>query len=112
LTKAADSFPEGGKEGFVEFLKGRCRIPRQPRTSGDISAAFSRSSEVIGGMLYYEPVWRAFLRRLASNLVQDGIYWAELRSVHGPSRFARWAAYHSMSSPSLHWHPSVTIEGR
>ncbi|KAK3309140.1 uncharacterized protein B0T15DRAFT_526304 [Chaetomium strumarium] len=79
LTKAAGSFPEGGKEGFVEFLKGRCRISRQGRGSGDILAAFSRSSELIGGMLYYEPIWRAFLQRLASNLVQDGIHWAELR---------------------------------
>ncbi|KAK4241647.1 adenosine deaminase CECR1-A [Achaetomium macrosporum] len=79
LAKAADSFPGGGRRGFVEFLKARCRISRQDHNLGDIWAAVSRSSEVIGGMLCYEPIWRAFLQRLASNLVQDGIPWVELR---------------------------------
>ncbi|KAK4122495.1 Metallo-dependent hydrolase [Parathielavia appendiculata] len=69
LTKAAGSYPEGGRQGFVEWLKGRCRM----------SGPSSGDSDLTGLMLFYEPIWRAFLQRLMTNLVEEGIAWLELR---------------------------------
>jgi adenosine deaminase CECR1 len=79
LSKAADEYPEGGRQGFAEWLKGRCMSFTQDsnlRTRRGTSFAFS---EAIGGMVHYEPIWRAFLQRLIANLVEDGVYWLELR---------------------------------
>ncbi|KAK4104220.1 Metallo-dependent hydrolase [Parathielavia hyrcaniae] len=70
LTQAADSYPQGGKEGFVGWLKERC---------GGMSGPSSSGSDLMGGMLFYEPIWRAFFQRLMANLVEDGLAWLELR---------------------------------
>ncbi|KAH6844985.1 hypothetical protein B0I37DRAFT_311126 [Chaetomium sp. MPI-CAGE-AT-0009] len=81
LSKAADDYPEGGRQGFKEWLKGRCinstqdsNLRAQPRTS-------FACSDAISGMIYYEPIWRAFLQRLMASLVEDGVYWLELRLI-------------------------------
>lgn len=68
IGKAADHFPDGGGTGFLQWLKGRCRIE-----------TLGVGSEILGGIIYYEPIWRAFLQRLMTNLVDDGIRWFELR---------------------------------
>ncbi len=68
LAEAADKYPEGGREGFIEWLKGRCLAETSESGSG-----------ILSGVLYYEPIWRAFLRRLITSLVEDGIRWLELR---------------------------------
>lgn len=68
LTVAADDFPEGGREGFIAWLGGRCRMN-----------ASKLASDLVDDMIYYEPIWRAFLRRLMSNLAGDGVRWLELR---------------------------------
>jgi adenosine deaminase CECR1 len=68
LAKAADAFPEGGRHGFIAWLGGRCRMD-----------ASKLVSELVDGMIYYEPIWRALLRRLMTNLADDGVRWLELR---------------------------------
>jgi len=35
--------------------------------------------DVIGATIHYEPIWRAFLRRLMAQLHADGLAWAEVR---------------------------------
>jgi adenosine deaminase CECR1 len=79
LTKAADSYPEGGRGGFAEWLKGRCRTPRQNPNLRETTTASSGGSDLTARMLFYEPLWRVFLQRLMTNLVEDGISWLELR---------------------------------
>lgn len=79
LTEAADSYPEGGRQGFVNWLKSRCMVTEQDRNLGDIRAASSRRATIIGEMIHYESIWRAYLQRLMSMLVKDGIFWLELR---------------------------------
>ena len=68
LAEAADKYPEGGREGFIEWIKGRCLAETSESGSG-----------ILSGVLYYEPIWRASLRRLITSLVEDGIRWLELR---------------------------------
>jgi adenosine deaminase CECR1 len=75
LAEAADGYPEGGRLGFMEWLKERCMIPGQDRNLRQNS----QCANIMEGMLYYEPIWRAFLQRLLNMLADDGIYWLELR---------------------------------
>ena len=75
LSKAADDYPEGGRQGFAEWFKGRCMSSTQD-SNLRTSVAFS---EATSGMIHYEPIWRVFLQRLIANLVEDGVSWLELR---------------------------------
>lgn len=79
LSKAADDYPEGGRQGFVEWFKGRCMNSTQDSNLRMHRGTPLTYSEAINGMIYYEPIWRAFLQRLMVNLVEDGVYWLELR---------------------------------
>ncbi|KAH6631139.1 hypothetical protein B0J18DRAFT_463933 [Chaetomium sp. MPI-SDFR-AT-0129] len=79
LSKAADEYPGEGRLGFLGWIKGKCGIST---LRSDLERGYAGSSAVysdlISGMLYYEPLWRAFLRRLMSGLVGDRVYWLEL----------------------------------
>lgn len=79
LSKAADEYPEEGRLGFLGWIKGRCEIST---LRSDLEGGYAGSSDVcsdlISGMLYYEPLWRGFLRRLMPGLLDDGVYWLEL----------------------------------
>jgi adenosine deaminase CECR1 len=84
LVTAADSFPAGGRPGFIAWLKSRCVLsPRdaveQHHGQAAIWRKFARCFMVLGTMIHYEPIWRGFLSRLMSLLVADGVYWTELR---------------------------------
>ena len=70
---------DGGKSFLSDWLKGRFEDPKQDSDIDDTGATPSARLEAIRGMLFYEPIWRAFLRRLMANLVEDGVYWVELR---------------------------------
>ncbi|KAH6649745.1 hypothetical protein F5144DRAFT_588399 [Chaetomium tenue] len=79
LSKAADDYPEGGRKGFAEWFKGRCMNSTQDSNLRTHRGTPLTCPEAINGMIYYEPIWRAFLQRLMVNLVEDGVYWLELR---------------------------------
>lgn len=84
LVEAADAFPQGGRQGFLKWLKSRCILSQtdaieQRHGSAEIWRKFMGCFEVIGSMLHYEPIWRRFLRKLLEQLVEDGVYWVEVR---------------------------------
>ena len=84
LGKAADEFPHGGRSGFLKWLKSRCILSQadsieQHHGLAEIWRKFVKCFMVIGGIIHYEPIWRAFLQRLMSLLVADGVYWVEIR---------------------------------
>jgi adenosine deaminase CECR1 len=79
LAKAADSYPGGGRGGFMEWLKEKCMMPMQNANLRVTTTASSGGTDLTARMLFYEPIWRAFLQRLMTNLVEDGISWLELR---------------------------------
>ncbi len=84
LTHAADAFPHGGRAGFLAWLKARCTISPSDAVEhhhgvDHIWARFYACFATIGSIVHYEPVWRAFLRRLMAALRDDGVSWAEVR---------------------------------
>ncbi|KAL6907017.1 hypothetical protein GGI43DRAFT_249588 [Trichoderma evansii] len=84
LTKVADEFPEGGRRGFLKWLKSRCTLSlvdshEQRHGIDAIWEKFAKCFVVVATMIHYEPMFRAFLRHLMSLLKADGVNWAELR---------------------------------
>lgn len=84
LVHAASTFPGSGTPAFLAWLKSRCTISQtdavqQHHGVDAIWTKFSDCFRVIGTFIHYEPVFRAFLRRLMSLLHADGIRWAEVR---------------------------------
>lgn len=84
LTKVADEFPDGGREGFMVWLKSRCTLHLSDNHEHHhgidaIWHKFARCFVVVASIIHYEPMWRLFLRRLMSVLKADGLNWAELR---------------------------------
>ncbi|KAK0745375.1 hypothetical protein B0T21DRAFT_101950 [Apiosordaria backusii] len=89
LTRAADDYPEGGRPGFIKWLKARCGlITRSDATTTTTQtekpeklqrANGGEDSNLLRGLLYYEPIFRKFLRHLLGQFIEDGISWIELR---------------------------------
>lgn len=84
LTKMADEFPDGGREGFVQWLTSRCTLHakdshHQHHGIDAIWAKFQNCFVASATILTYEPMLRLYLRKLMSQLKADGVYWAELR---------------------------------
>lgn len=84
LAQAAGAFPDGGKAGFARWLKGRCVISRtdsveQHHGVDAIWRKFAKCFVVVGTIIHYEPMFRAFLKKLMASLHEDGINWVELR---------------------------------
>lgn len=84
LTKAADEFPDGGRPGFLKWLKGRCTLStedvhEQHHGIDAIWVKFGKCFVVVATIIHYEPMYRAFLRQLMKALKSDGVNWAELR---------------------------------
>ncbi|KAL8418854.1 hypothetical protein RB594_002165 [Gaeumannomyces avenae] len=93
-ARAADTFPGdgegggggggGGRAAFEAWLKSRVTLSRTDATEqhhgqDHIWAKFMRCFQITGSMLHYEPVFRAFLRRVLRLLHDDGVAWAEFR---------------------------------
>ncbi|KAG5951686.1 hypothetical protein E4U53_002499 [Claviceps sorghi] len=84
LTKAADDFPNGGRKGFLQWLKSRCTLStvdshEQHHGVDAIWRKFTKCFIVVSTIIHYEPIFRAFLQRLMSQLKADGVNWVELR---------------------------------
>ncbi|OAA42089.1 adenosine deaminase family protein [Metarhizium rileyi] len=84
LTKAADEFPDGGRPGFLRWLKSRCTLSttdshEQHHGIDAIWRKFAKCFVVVATIIHYEPIFRAFLRRLMTQLKSDGVNWVELR---------------------------------
>lgn len=86
LTKVADDFPDGGRAGFLQWLKSRCTLGlvdshEHHHGIDAIWLKFMKCFMVVSTIIAYEPIFRTFLRRLMSVLKADGVNWAEVRFV-------------------------------
>ena len=84
VTAVADDFPEGGREGFKTWLESRMTITLEESMGhhhgvDDVWQKFTSCFRLIGSILFYEPIFRAALQRLLSQLVEDGIRWVDFR---------------------------------
>jgi adenosine deaminase CECR1 len=84
LTKVADEWPEGGREGFITWLKARCTLSvtdshEHHHGIDAIWVKFARCFVIVATLIHYEPMFRILLRRMMSSLKADGVNWAELR---------------------------------
>ncbi|QPH04880.1 hypothetical protein C2857_002253 [Epichloe festucae Fl1] len=87
LTKVADDFPNGGRKGFLQWLKSRCTLSEvdsheQHHGVDAIWKKFSKCFIVVATIIHYEPIFRAFLQRLMSQLKSDGVNWPEQDYSH------------------------------
>lgn len=84
LTKAADSFPNGGRPGFLLWLKSRCTITNDESIEHHhgvdaVWRKFSSVFTILNTIIFYEPIFRLFMRRMMSQLLADGVRWVDLR---------------------------------
>jgi adenosine deaminase CECR1 len=84
ITHAAETFPDGGIEGFKEWLISRCVISEDESLYhhhglNAIWTKFRRCFMVIGWMLHYEPIFRRGMQRMLGQLADDGISYVDFR---------------------------------
>lgn len=86
IKVAAATFPNGGQKGFVAWMKDRCSITQSESLQhhlgvDDVWRKLQSAFVMLGPLTYYEPIMRAFLRKLFLTLLEDGVRWVEPRTV-------------------------------
>lgn len=86
LTKAADSFPDGGRKGFVEWIRSRTTITidehlKHHEGPNEVWRKFMSCFPILGSLIYYEPIFRKFMRRMCQQLLDDGVFYVDMRSA-------------------------------
>jgi adenosine deaminase CECR1 len=95
INTAADSFPNGGKKAFIEWVRSRVTITASEHLShhegpNEVWRKFMSCFPILGSLIYYEPIFRKFIRRLCKQLLDDGVYYVDLRSAfYTPYRCAQ-----------------------
>jgi adenosine deaminase CECR1 len=86
INVAADSFPDGGKKGFIEWIRSRVTITASEHLShhegpNEVWRKFMSCFPILGSLIYYEPIYRKFVRKMFKTLLDDGVYWVDMRSA-------------------------------
>lgn len=94
IKSAANFFPEtllgesgaAGRSGFIEFLTSRTTITpdeslRHHEGIDKIWEKFQSIFMLINAVIYYEPIYRQFVRHLLESLYADGIHWVDFRAA-------------------------------
>ncbi|KAL5386500.1 hypothetical protein PMIN02_008495 [Paraphaeosphaeria minitans] len=86
IATAADNFPDGGRKGFIEWIRLRTSITpeehlKQHEGPNEVWRKFMSCFPILGSIIYYEPIFRKFIRKLCQQLLEDGTYYVDLRSA-------------------------------
>lgn len=86
LNAAADSFPEGGRKGFIEWVRSRVTITpdehlKHHEGPNEAWRKFMSCFPILGSLIYYEPIYRKFIRKMCKQLLDDGVYYVDMRSA-------------------------------
>lgn len=86
VTKAADNYPDGGRAGFKAWLKCRCSISPQESLEhhhgpNAIWRKFTATFSILNTIIFYEPIFRSYVRRMCRQLLDDGVRWVDLRAA-------------------------------
>ncbi len=84
LSKIVESFPNGGRAGFLAWLKDRCTITRNESIEhhhgvDHVWRKFTSIFTILGSIIFYEPIFRPFLQQMMRTLHADGVKWVDLR---------------------------------
>lgn len=84
IQRAGRSFPNGEIYGFASWIRGRCTVTDSESLDhhmgeNDVWKKFQQGITLVNSMIHNEPIFRQFLQQLFKNLVEDKIYWIELR---------------------------------
>ena len=85
IGNAAESYPDGGREGFIKCLISRITMStddslRHHLGINEIWRKFTSCFQVTTSLIRYEPLFRVFIRDVLSQLHEDGIRWVDIRS--------------------------------
>lgn len=83
---AADTYPDGGRSGFISWLKNRSSIIDKESVEHHLGVdsiwrKFTSVFRILASIVYYEPILRRFINKLLLTLVEDGVQWVELRDA-------------------------------
>lgn len=86
LVQAAESFPDGGRDGFIKWFKSRVTITPHESLNhhlgiDEVWRNFMSGFPILASLHFYEPVFRKWIRRILSELYADGVRWVDFRSV-------------------------------
>jgi adenosine deaminase CECR1 len=86
VNSAADNFPDGGKLGFVEWIRSRVTISNTEHLShhegpNEIWRKFMSCFPILGSLIFYEPIFRKFIRKMCKTLLDDGVFWVDARAA-------------------------------
>ncbi|KAH7086513.1 hypothetical protein FB567DRAFT_528122 [Paraphoma chrysanthemicola] len=86
INTAAENFPDGGKAAFIEWIRSRVTITASEHLShhegpNEVWRKFMSCFPILGSLIYYEPIYRKFIRRLCKQLLDDGVYYVDMRSA-------------------------------
>lgn len=86
IDVAAESFPHGGRDGFKRWLVSRTTITHDESLQhhhgpNDIWRKFTSCFGILASLLFYEPTYRMFLRRMFKDLLDDGVRYVDIRSA-------------------------------
>ncbi|KAI9730701.1 MAG: hypothetical protein M1834_005670 [Cirrosporium novae-zelandiae] len=84
INQAAETFPDGGREGFKSWLKSRVTITveesiRHQEGVNAIWKKFATCFPIINSLLFYEPVFREALQQIFHELIEDRIHYCDFR---------------------------------
>lgn len=86
ITIAADTFPDGGRSGFISWIKDRCSVTQDESLQhhlgvDDVWRKLEMAFTIVGRVIYYEPILRKFMQQLLRTLKEDGVRWLEGRTL-------------------------------
>jgi adenosine deaminase CECR1 len=86
LNNAADTFPDGGRSGFIAWAQSRTSITPEESLShhhgpNDVWKKFLSTFLINDSIIYILPILRNYVRQLCRQLHEDNILWADVRAV-------------------------------
>ena len=86
LRIAASTFPEGGLQGFMAWMKRKCTISHDHQENRLLGPSallqkFGRCFPIIDSLLFYEPILKFALKHVFEGLIENRIMYAEFRVV-------------------------------
>ena len=86
LRRAAESYPDGGIDGFVDWVRSKCTITldeslKHQQGPNEIWRKFLSAFVVISSLIYYEPIFRKYIQRMCQQLLDDKIRYVDMRAA-------------------------------